>query len=210
MELLTQALALMVTTKVGPVNDPDVTIAIQTDGKIVAAELSFNEMDYDFALVRYKTDGTLDSTFGSDGKVTSAISSGDDEVYSVKIQPDGRIIAAGSAGNYPYYAFALARYLSVLNVGIINLSSSQSSPLIYPNPIHQNETLEYTLTKNESITIALLDANGKLVQSFITNGSRTAGDHKEQLNLNENLSAGNYLLSLNNGIHNISVKLVKQ
>jgi hypothetical protein len=51
---------------------------------------------------------------------------------------------------------------------------------------------------------------GKLVQSFITSENRKAGDHTEQLRMNENLPAGNYTLTLSNGTHNTSVKVVKK
>ena len=84
-----------VTTAIGSANDYACSVAIQSDGKIVAAGYSDNGSNYDFALVRYNTDGSLDTSFDSDGKVTTAIGSGDDAAYSVAIQSDGKIVAAG-------------------------------------------------------------------------------------------------------------------
>ncbi len=46
----------------------------------------------DFALARYNSDGSLDGTFGSGGKVTTAIGNGDDIGESVAIQSDGKIV----------------------------------------------------------------------------------------------------------------------
>ncbi len=87
-------------------------IAIQTDGKIVAAGVGASAVTgYGFALVRYNTDGLLDSTFDSDGKVTSDFGNSD-AAYSVAIQTDGKIVAVGigdSEGN-GIPSFALARY----------------------------------------------------------------------------------------------------
>ena len=72
------------------------SVAIQSDGKIVAAGNSYGDgSNADFALVRYNTDGSLDTNFGIDGKVTTAIGSGDDYAKSVAIQSDGKIVAAG-------------------------------------------------------------------------------------------------------------------
>ena len=71
------------------------SVAIQSDGKIVVAGYSDNGSNDDFALVRYNTDGSLDTTFDSDGKVTTAIGSGDEHACSVAIQSDGKIVAAG-------------------------------------------------------------------------------------------------------------------
>jgi uncharacterized delta-60 repeat protein len=52
----------------------------------------------------------LDLMFGINGKVTTDVSGRVDEVRAVRIQPDGRIVAAGVAGAAPRRDFALARY----------------------------------------------------------------------------------------------------
>jgi uncharacterized delta-60 repeat protein len=84
-------------------------VAVQVDGKIVAAGVANNSSGTrEFALARYLPDGQLDSTFGPGGRVTTKFSSGGDEVHSVVIQPDGRILAAGRANG----EFGLARYNS--------------------------------------------------------------------------------------------------
>ncbi len=90
-------------------------VAIQPDGKIVAAgsTLTIPDSFTMFALARYNTDGSLDSTFGSSGKVTTQVVSGngeDDEIFALAIQPDGRILAGGRA-NFAQ-DFGLARYQS--------------------------------------------------------------------------------------------------
>src|SRR3990172_5338214 len=51
----------IVTTAIGSFNDVARSIAIQGDGKIVAAGSSSNGNDYDFALIRYNSDGTPDN-----------------------------------------------------------------------------------------------------------------------------------------------------
>jgi uncharacterized delta-60 repeat protein len=78
-------------------------MAIQRDGKIVAAGLANTGGDYDFALARYNDDGTLDTTFGAGGKVLTDVSG---DAYALAVQPDGRIVAAGTSNT----DFALIRY----------------------------------------------------------------------------------------------------
>jgi uncharacterized delta-60 repeat protein len=95
-----------VTTAIGNGREAGKSVAIQSDGKIVVAGYSDNGLDYDFALVRYNTNGSLDNTFDSDGKVTTAIGGSDDVGYSVIIQSDGKIVVAG----WSDYYFALVRY----------------------------------------------------------------------------------------------------
>lgn len=63
---------------------------------------------YDFTVVRYDSSGNLDPTFSGDGKLTTDFSQSDDRARSVALQPDGKIVAAGSAG--ANQDFAVARY----------------------------------------------------------------------------------------------------
>ncbi|MFN0140830.1 MAG: delta-60 repeat domain-containing protein [Pyrinomonadaceae bacterium] len=85
-------------------------VAIQTDGKIVAVGGSFASSSYDFALVRYNTDASLDSSFGIGGKVATQISTGFDNASAIAIQSDGKLVVAGYSSRGLYNDFALARY----------------------------------------------------------------------------------------------------
>jgi uncharacterized delta-60 repeat protein len=94
-------------------------VALQPDGKIIAAGTVFvnfipgEPSDTDFALARYNPDGTPDATFGNGGQVSTDFFGHEDDAFSVLIQPDGKIVAVGSA-NQPatFYDFAAVRYLS--------------------------------------------------------------------------------------------------
>jgi uncharacterized delta-60 repeat protein len=94
-------------------------LALQPDGKIIAAGTVFvdfnpgDQSDTDFALARYNSDGSLDTTFGNGGLVTTDFFGHEDDAFSVLIQSDGKIIAVGSANNpVSFYDFAAVRYLS--------------------------------------------------------------------------------------------------
>src|SRR5215468_9620057 len=69
------------------------TLKIQSDGKIIAGGFSSNAVEArDFALARYTPSGSLDTSFGSGGKVTTDFFSSFDTLFSIVIQPDGRIV----------------------------------------------------------------------------------------------------------------------
>ncbi|MBI3951783.1 MAG: hypothetical protein HY314_15145 [Acidobacteria bacterium] len=93
-------------------------VAIQPDGKIVSAGQAWNGREFDFALARYNVNGTLDSSFGTGGKVNTSICSrciggSDDWAYALALQPNGKIVVAGSlvAGSAgARNDFALVRY----------------------------------------------------------------------------------------------------
>lgn len=86
-------------------------VALQNDGKIVAAGFTRVVFKDDFALARYEQNGVLDATFGNSGKVVTDFFGDDDDVFAMTIQPDGKIVVAGSAYDSTHLAdFALARY----------------------------------------------------------------------------------------------------
>jgi uncharacterized delta-60 repeat protein len=99
-----------VTTDFSGNSDGAFGIAIQPDGKIIAGGKT--SAPDDFALARYNTDGSLDSTFGLGGKVSTDFFGSTDEAHALVLQPDARIIAVGFAGGSPGLSFALARYNS--------------------------------------------------------------------------------------------------
>ena len=79
-------------------------VAVQTDGKIVVGGQSGDGND--FVLTRYNPDGSLDTTFGTGGVVITATG----YVRALAVQPDGKIVAAGTEGCCGGAKFALARY----------------------------------------------------------------------------------------------------
>ena len=82
------------------------SVAVQTDGKILVAGSGYlSGGDYDFAVVRYNADGSLDTTFDTDGKAFANFGF-NEQAYSIKIQTDGKIVVAGSSNN----DFAVARF----------------------------------------------------------------------------------------------------
>ncbi|MEH2203197.1 MAG: DUF4347 domain-containing protein [Nostoc sp.] len=75
-------------------------VAIQPDGKIVVGGKDSNGSDIKFALTRYNTDGSLDTSFGNSGRVVAAIGTVGQEIHDIAIQPDGKIVAAGEVWKY--------------------------------------------------------------------------------------------------------------
>lgn len=80
-----------------------------TDQKIVVAGQASNAND-DFALVRYDTDGSLDTDFGSSGSVETDFGGNSDIAYGLEILPDGKILAVGRSQDGGVNYTAVARY----------------------------------------------------------------------------------------------------
>jgi len=83
-------------------------VAVQPDGKIVVGGSTQSGGSTAFAVLRYLPDGRPDPSFGSDGlALTDFDPATNDAITALALLPDGRILAAGAAGD----AAALARYL---------------------------------------------------------------------------------------------------
>jgi uncharacterized delta-60 repeat protein len=93
--------------------EPDATpfaLAIQANGDIIEAGAAGKPggnpafvTPADFALARYTSNGVLDTTFGSAGKVTTAFGNSQASIYALALQSDGKIVAVGTS---------IARYLA--------------------------------------------------------------------------------------------------
>lgn len=96
------------------VDDGAAALAIQPDGKLVAAGFSNGGSpgDFDFALARYNPDGSLDTGFGVGGTLRTFFGGDSEGANGLVIQADGKLIAAGfSNGAGPDdFDFAVARY----------------------------------------------------------------------------------------------------
>ncbi|MFI5054895.1 MAG: delta-60 repeat domain-containing protein [Actinomycetota bacterium] len=101
-------------TDVTPKADVPFGLAIQDDGRIVVAGGAAQDgPDPRFGLVRYARDGSLDPSFRGDGTVITNVTPHADVAYGVAIDPDGRIVAAGTAGDGgPAPRFGTVRYLA--------------------------------------------------------------------------------------------------
>lgn len=148
----------VVTTSIGNVGSENSLngIAIQADGKIVAAGYSYNYFSTPqqvFALTRYNTNGSLDNTFHSDGIVTTSIGTSSSQANGIAIQTDGKIVAAGK-GNGPY-SFALTRY-------------------------NTNGSLDLTFGTNGIVTTSI-DGNGALAIAIQADGKILAAGYSQSI-----------------------------
>lgn len=97
----------IVTTNIGfDANGPN-SIVIQNDGKIVVGASTYADM----ALIRYNTDGSLDTTFGSGGIVIFDLGYSEG-LSKILLQPDGKILAIGGTYNGNHGAGVVARFSS--------------------------------------------------------------------------------------------------
>ncbi|MBI5777996.1 MAG: hypothetical protein HZA49_00880, partial [Planctomycetes bacterium] len=156
--------------------------ALQPDGKIVAAGYFYNGADIDIALVRYDVNGSLDTTFDTDGVVTTTISSGgSDYAYAIALQPDGKILIAGLSDTTGNYSFTIVRYNTNGSLdtafdtdGVVTTTIGSSNAESYTMALQPDGKIViagYSYSGVSDIfTLARYNTNGALDTTFDTDG----------------------------------------
>jgi uncharacterized delta-60 repeat protein len=197
----------IVTTAFGTNWDEARSVVIQGDGKILTGGLA-SLPTAKFAVARYNTDGSLDNTFDTDGKLTTAFGS-IGSFWSIVLQPDGKILGGGYSGSGTDYDYAMIRYRNGI-AGIDNFGMEEHSLSVYPNPATQQFNIEYTLLNEERITLQLIGLDGKVITDFITDQTQEMGSYHHQLTLPQGLPNGTYFVMISSPSGTGSVKLVKE
>lgn len=191
--------------------DRGYSLVLQEDGKIILAGATIDAGDHDnFGMFRYNTDGSNDMSFGFLGGVILDFDESFDYCYAAAIQPDSKIVLAGfKLISGQSRSFAVARFMSGLETGVLSFTESRNLVDVYPNPIGETATLRYELQQEETITISCYDVQGKLVQTFISNQFKQAGKHQVVLNFDSSFPTGYYNLVISNGCNQHSIRIVK-
>lgn len=137
------------------------SIAIQNDGKILAGGYASNGKNINYALVRYNKNGSLDSSFSTDGKVMKDFGSGGSEnIRTIAVQKDGKIIVGGNGGD----SLSIVRYNT-------NGSLDKSYGI---NGINQNKPGENSLFTIKIQKDGRLIAGGTSLSRYINNSFDTS------------------------------------
>jgi uncharacterized delta-60 repeat protein len=101
----------VLTVDIASKDDEAFGAVIQSDGKIIAGGYGTTAgAQEEFVVIRVKTDGTLDSTFGTSGIVQTIFGTGNARAQTLTLDPDGRILLGGySTSTTRDYAYA--RYI---------------------------------------------------------------------------------------------------
>lgn len=132
---------------------------VQSDGKVLAANVNFGAPSEDFVVERYNTDGSLDAIFPQ--KYVN------NDVKDLIIQMDGNITFVGY---FNYNPTGIMRLIGDTPLSIAPTKNPDFNFNIYPNPANNFAIL--TNLPNGS-TVRVLDITGKVVYSSVTTSEQT-------------------------------------
>ncbi len=155
-------------------------MAQQADGKIILAGVAYNAdlTQSDIALARYNTNGTLDNTFGTSGKVLTNLQNFE-SASGVAIDSNGKIVVVGTttAGGAGASQGVVARYNANGTLdntfGSSGLVSAGIMPKATAVAIASDDSIYYTGNNGSTFTIAHLTPAGALDGGYGTNGVTT-------------------------------------
>ncbi len=186
------------------------SIALQPDGRILAGGYNVCCQLGDcreFILIRYDQDGSIDSSFGSDGMVITSFPQfwSQTESHASAITPDLKIILAG----HTYYDSdngCLARYHLGDMLDVNDATGSNEQFIISPNPTSDRVNIHASDVENGQWHFELRDITGRLIlqESILASGRAI----NKSISLHH-LPEGIYLLQLDNGKERTVSRVVK-
>lgn len=190
-------------------------VAIQNDGKILVAGHSFTGSYRDIAIARINVDGTLDSTFGTGGKVTTDLAGNNDAALCIAINSDGKFAVgsytygAGSSNNFA--DFGVAKYNTNGSLDTSFSSDGKHVVVISPSGNDKPEAIAFqsngkiliggsaflNTSVRDDFAIVRLNTNGTLDTSFNADGIFTTalGSSDDTASAMKLLSDGKILLA---------------
>ncbi len=129
----------------------------------------------------------------------------------VTMDHSGRIILASGYVNQPIGKAALTAFSTESTTAIAQASFVGSEDIkIFPNPTSSEITVTYDLLHGGTVTLDLLDSNGRSIERLSTRSAASAGRYVEYLAISRSLASGHYRLALttNGGRSSVNIELI--
>ncbi len=180
-------------------------LIVQPDFKI----LKSTNVNNQFTTARYdNVTGALDTTFGTNGFINTPIGLGSNINQLTWLQ-NNTLLASGTSFDGTNEVIALARYVN-LNLGTLTFTNQNAQSLVYPNPIQEEATFEYTVQNDEIVSIEIIDMQGRIVQTIVKNKELSQGNYKQTINLSNLTTSGNYILKFSSSKGSEAIKIIKK
>lgn len=203
-----------VITDISNSDDFAISMTVQPDNRIVLGGYTDTGTDIDFAVARYNPDGSLDSTFDADGKVTTDLDN-TENFGTIITQGDNRLTLVGytlgpSGHDFETVSYTCDACEAAGNLATVILESTNdnTSVVLYPNPVNDKAIFKYT-TDHDLVSLELYDAAGRMVRSFINNEMKDQGPHVEELNLSQFPEGIYFLVFTSEGVFK-AIELARQ
>lgn len=157
-------------------------------------------------LQRYDSVGNIDTNFSFKNGTTHGfydLSIGDDIIHDIALQNDGKIMLVGESNNSGFYTRLINNTLQT--------SAFETQPTavtLWPNPVNNQITIQFTIPTNETIRVSIYDLVGKEV--YINSSLQLESNSSITISQLEALLQGLYMIKIENGTLSHTLKFIKQ
>ena len=159
-------------------NDIGRDVLVQPDGRIVVVGSLDPGIYADAAVLRYNADGSLDTSFSGDGKLTTRFNSSTGEANAVALLPDGKLLVAGTSSfNASNFNFGLARFNADGTVdtgfgfnGAVSADFGSNSEAAFDLAVQADGKIVLVGKSANNLALARFNADGSLDTSFDGDG----------------------------------------
>lgn len=175
-------------------------IGLEENGKIIMAGNSFDDSNFSgFALVQYESNGSLDASFGNNGKVITSIESFNNDATSLTVQNDGKVVLGGYTFNTSTTEMMLVRYEVTQIEGIDEIGNDLGIRNFHPNP-HKSSAILNSNSMLNNAELIIYNSEGQQV-SYLRNLNGT------EIQIPQNkMPSGIYFLHLIEGNKTIAIE----
>jgi len=172
------------------------SVIIQDDERIILSGFLGVTPNHDYAIARYDIDGSLDSTFGDNGKVITDFSL-DDLIFTSIIDTDGKLLCAGnSKTNNDVSSFSIARYYTEMGTNTNDQLTNTNLINIHPNPSNGSFSIKFRRSNIKVIAIQILDIDGQIYQSINSEEVDQIKNEEIEIKLSNRIISGIYLVKI--------------
>jgi len=172
-------------------SDQGYAMVVENDGSILMAGRAWHNDQYDFGVVHFNADGTLDTSFGQGGMATADLGSPFDAAYAMDVQTNGKIVVVGQTDDGTSYNFGMVRFNGDGSLdsgfgvnGVVTTDFAANYDIAYGVVVHASGKITVAGTATDEnyhfrFGLAQYNSNGSLDDTFGANGQvMTAfGDH---------------------------------
>lgn len=182
--------------------DAVLDMKVLNNGKLICTGYTSNNTNTDFLLIQFNTDGTMDTGFNSVGYFMTDFNNNTNDVSgAIDIGSDGKIVCVGLTDLNAIRITSLARY----NYNeLSNQFFATNSFSVYPNPFSESITIENEDINSENIKTELYDISGRKLSEYKLDGISTS------IQMDQNLTKGNYLLKITGEGKSKTIQIVKK
>ena len=195
-------------------NEFALDVLVRKNGKMVLGGSMVINGQPDMGLLFLNSDGSPDTTFGPDGRVSTNFDNGPEEGFSESIfvleeQPDGKIIASGKTAISSVAYSTLARYNVEQPTASVQQQELDKSVNVYPNPVNNVLYIKFNLPQEQDAQIKLFSVNGQEIATDYSGAKVSVNNNTIALNNFAALSKGMYLVQVTAGNTTQTFKVVK-